>query len=239
MSIKCVINDKTYIFTKQTPQEIDGDTFSLLDSIDDSAHKFYKNDIVVSISTYSDCYPTFRDIGGYDNFLDRKEKEIIENNKSFESVIQNLRKIHNGLSHIKNAEDLLLNNVKNIVISRKTLLPIISTTLKLFSICKDIPEYITKDDINFIFSNSDNKSKITNIIKVISTSVLLDSKNKLVDNLNKEKENNKSDIDLCEEIDVILTIVEESVNVDTFKNSETIDDLINYWPSILLPVPFK
>ena len=80
---------------------------------------------------------------------------------------------------------------------------------------------------------------ITHMISVCSTKLQQTGKlaiSKLL--VEREKFLQEGDTDSIEEVDIIIDMINEAVDTTSFETFQTIDDIYNIWPPILLPVPF-
>ena len=218
---------KVQLWLKHKCQKLNGDVLTVTDSIDNKKY-YLKNDTILERYITYGC-GLWNDLHeSYDDFLKNNLENINGNNQWFDSRCETILPHFQSIDH----------------------------TFENFQICKTqlVSSYENEMSLLKIFGIGNLSGWINNDLSLIPQicnsyyDVLNEHAQNAIDKLEIEKQN-FSEIDDIEEIDIIITMVEDSINskqYDTVLSGEisysSISDLLDtmrkQWPPILLPVPF-
>ena len=220
-------DEKIQLWLKHKCQKLNGDVLTVTDSIDNKKY-YLKNDTILeryitySCGLWNDLHES------YDDFLKNNLKNINDNNQWFD------------------------NRCKIILPYLKT----IDNTFENLQICKTLNVI---DEINLlkIFGIGNLSGWINNDLSLIPQicnsyyDVLNKHAQNAIDKLEIEKQHfmKTDDTEGVEEIDIIITMIQDSINPKQYDAvlsgqilyssiSNLMDDMRKNWPPILLPVPF-
>lgn len=218
---------KVQLWLKHKCQKLNGDVLTVTDSIDNKKYHLKNDTIFERYLTYG-C-SLWNDLhDSYDVFLKNNLKNINDNNQWFDSRCETI------LPYLKT----------------------IDNTFENLQICKT--EHVTYE-INLlkIFGIGNLSGLINNDLSLIPQicnsyyEVLSKHAQNAIDKLEIEKQHfiETDDVESVEEIDIITTMVKDSINLKQYDNvlsgkisysslSDLLDTMRKQWPPILLPVPF-
>lgn len=187
------------------------------DYIEDKEYTLDHNTTFLRICAKGDVIPSFIESAAYNDYIESNKEQIINNNKRFLQWFDELKKYYACVDH---DEDNLYafktqTDIKTVMCMKSfgvtDLLGYINQTPKVLSQIKDNC---------YVFL----KERAQHAVKELE--------------LERVKFIAESDFDSIEEIDIIIEMINDTVNTTSFESLESLEDAAKLWPPILLPTPF-
>lgn len=192
-------------------------TLTFKDYIEDKKYTLNDNVIFSRICARGDVIPSFVESANYKDYIRSKKQEIISNNTRFLLWFNELKEYYRFVDH--DEDNLYLFKTQ---LDTKTVM-----CMKSFGVT-NLTGYINRT------------SEIISQIKNNCYVFLREKADQAIKELNKEKERFiiEEDTDSVEEIDIIIEMINGTVNTTSFECLENLEDAAKLWPPILLPAPF-
>ena len=186
------------------------------DFIEDKEYTIDNNFTFIKLESKGDVLPSYIESAAYNEYIEEKKDQIIKNNKTLSLWFDELKSYYSFID--KNEENLFLFKTQT---DTNTL--------------EGINALRVTDLFGYINSSPAVISRIKDSCYILLKERALKSIEEL--ELEKKKFEIEEDLDALEEIDLILDMINKTVEETSFESITNSKDIAKLWPPLLLPSP--
>lgn len=191
------------------------DTLTFKDYIEDKEYTINNSFTFLRVGAKGDVIPSFLESAAYSEYIESNKDQIKSNNSRFLLWFNELKQYFPFVD--KDEDNLYALKTQT---DTRTLV-----CMRSFGIT-DLLGYINKTP------------SVISQIKINCQEFLLQKAKQAIKELEREKLNLEGELDSIEEIDIIIGMINDTVDEVSFESMENIEDASKLWPPILLPAPF-